>query len=212
LSRPYVLLSAACSVDGYLDDASPRRLVLSDDADWARVARLRASVDAIMVGAQTIRADNPRLVVSAKGGPKKVTVTASGDLDPNARFFTLGVAEKLVYAADPAKVATLTEVATVVAAGDPVDWPWLLDDLFERGVRRLMVEGGGTLHTQLLTAGLVDEIQLAVAPLFVGEATAPRFVGPGAFPPGRMQLADVAKVGDMAVLRYLLGGEGGSGG
>jgi len=206
LSRPYVLLSAACSVDGYLDDASPQRLVLSDDADWARVARLRASVDAIMVGARTIRADNPRLVVRAKGGPKKVTVTATGDLDPNARFFTLGASEKLVYAADPAKVAGLAGVATVVDAGNPVDWPWLLDDLFERGVRRLMVEGGGTLHTQLLTAGLVDEIQLAVAPLFVGDATAPRFVGPGAFPQGRMQLVDVAKVGDMAVLRYLLGG------
>jgi 5-amino-6-(5-phosphoribosylamino)uracil reductase len=205
LSRPYVLLSAACSVDGYLDDASPQRLVLSDDADWARVARLRASVDAIMVGAQTIRADNPRLVVSAKGGPKKVTVTASGDLDPSARFFTLGTAEKLVYAADPAKVAELTCVATVVGAGSPVDWPWLLDDLFERGVRRLMVEGGGTLHTQLLTAGLADEIQLAVAPIFVGDATAPRFVGAGAFPQERMQLVDVAKVGDMAVLRYLIG-------
>jgi 5-amino-6-(5-phosphoribosylamino)uracil reductase len=204
--RPYVLLSAACSVDGYLDDASPRRLVLSDDADWARVARLRASVDAIMVGAQTIRADDPRLVVRAQGGPKKVTVTASGDLDPNARFFTLGTAEKLVYTADAAKVAALREVATVVGAGAPVDLQWLLDDLFERGVRRLMVEGGGTLHTQLLTAGLVDEIQLAVAPIFVGDAAAPRFVGPGAFPQGRMELVDVAKVGDMAVLRYLLGG------
>jgi riboflavin-specific deaminase-like protein len=196
-------------MDGYLDDASPRRLVLSDDADWARVARLRASVDAIMVGARTIRTDDPRLVVSAKGGPKKVTITASGDLDPEARFFTLGTAEKLVYAADPAKVAALQGVATVVAAGEPVDLRLLLDDLFDRGVRRLMVEGGGTLHTHLLTAGLVDEIQLAVAPLFVGDAAAPRFVGPGAFPQGRMELVDVAKVGDMAVLRYLLGGTDG---
>lgn len=202
--RPYVLLSAACSLDGYLDDASPRRLVLSDDADWARVKRLRASVDAIMVGAQTIRADDPRLVVRARGGPKKVTVTASGRLDPAARFFTLGTSEKLVYTSDGAPVDALRPVATVVPVGDPVDFARLLADLFDRGVRRLMVEGGGTLHTRLLAEGLADELQLAVAPLLVGDPAAPRFVGPGAFPRGRMRLVDVAKVGNMAVSRYLI--------
>lgn len=199
-----MLLSAACSVDGYLDDASPQRLVLSDDADWARVKRLRASVDAIMVGARTIRSDDPRLVVRASGGPKKVTVTASGRLDPAARFFTLGTSEKLVYTPNPSTVDAVRSVATVVPTADPVDFEWLLADLFDRGVRRLMVEGGSTLHTQLLTANLVDEIQLAVAPLFVGDSAASRFVGPGAFPQGRMHLVDVAKVGDMAVLRYLV--------
>src|SRR5262245_31055635 len=93
--RPYTILSCAMSVDGYIDDASPARLVLSNPADLARVTSVRESVDAILVGANTIRRDNPRLVVSTN--PTKVTITSSGDLDPGAQFFTLGPATKLVY-------------------------------------------------------------------------------------------------------------------
>ena len=68
-----------------------------------------------------------------------------------------------------------------------------------------MVEGGGTIHTQFLTAGLADEIQLAVAPFFVGEASAPRFVEPGIFPSDaghRMTLIEVRPIGDVALLRF----------
>ena len=61
--RPYVLLSCATSADGYLDDASPRRLILSGPADLDRVDEVRAGCDAIMVGAQTVRTDNPRLLI-----------------------------------------------------------------------------------------------------------------------------------------------------
>jgi 5-amino-6-(5-phosphoribosylamino)uracil reductase len=98
--RPFVLLSAAMSADGYLDDATPNRLVLSGEADLDRVDELRAACDAILVGAQTVRSDNPRLLVRsaelragrvARGraaSPRKVTITRSGSLDPASRFFT----------------------------------------------------------------------------------------------------------------------------
>ena len=98
--RPFVLLSAAMSADGYLDDATPTRLVLSGEADLERVDELRAASDAILVGAQTVRSDNPRLLVRsaelragrvARGraaSPRKVTITRSGSLDPASRFFT----------------------------------------------------------------------------------------------------------------------------
>ena len=97
--RPYVLLSAAMSADGYIDDASSTRLVLSDETDLDRVDELRAGSDAILVGAQTIRADNPRLLVRSPerrqhrlqlglaASPRRVTITGSGGLDPKARFF-----------------------------------------------------------------------------------------------------------------------------
>ena len=70
-----------------------------------------------------------------------------------------------------------------------------------------MVEGGGTVHTQFLTADLVDELQLVVAPVFVGDARAPRFVDDGPFPftaSHRARLAEVRRVGDAALLRYAL--------
>jgi riboflavin-specific deaminase-like protein len=222
--RPYVLLSAAMSVDGCIDDSSPQRLVLSDDADWDRVDEVRAGVDAILVGAETVRRDNPRLLVrSARrraarlaagrtSDPLKATITASGHLDPAARFFTAGDTGKLVYATTGG-VAGAREavggVSTVVDAGDPLDLPAMLADLRGRGVERLMVEGGTALHTMFLTAGLTDELQLVVAPFFVGEAAAPRFVGPGRFPHDtghRMRLAEARPIGDLVLLRYLLDG------
>src|SRR5437764_13403619 len=112
--RPYILLSCGMSIDGYLGSASPRRLELSNDADFDRVDSVRASCDAILVGAATVRIDNPRLLVrsrdrrearAARGlppSPIKVTVTERVELDPRADFFTAGEIEKLVYCARPA--------------------------------------------------------------------------------------------------------------
>jgi 5-amino-6-(5-phosphoribosylamino)uracil reductase len=80
-------------------------------------------------------------------------------------------------------------------------------DLAERGVERLMVEGGGTVHTQFLTEDIVDELQLTVAPVFVGDSEAPRFVRDGSFPwnpSRRAELVDVRKLGDVVLLRYAL--------
>jgi 5-amino-6-(5-phosphoribosylamino)uracil reductase len=220
--RPYTLLSCSMSIDGYIDDAAEERLLLSNEADLDRVDAVRASCDAILVGAATVRNDNPRLLVRseerrtdrvARGlppSPAKVTVTSRAKLDEQARFFTSGEPEKLVYCAgetvDQAR-EQLGTVATVVAGGQPVDMAWLSEDLHARGVRRLMVEGGGIVHTQFLTGDLADELQLTVAPFFVGDTGAPRFVDEGRFPwhPGRRaRLAEVRPVGDMVLLRYAL--------
>ncbi|GAB3426258.1 RibD family protein [Flindersiella endophytica] len=218
-ARPYVVLSAAMSIDGYLDDKSDQRLLLSNDEDFDRVDEVRSSVDAILVGAGTIRADDPRLLVRspvrrasrvARGlaeNPVKVALTARGELDSQSRFFTTGDGEKLVYvgesALEPAR-ANLGGVATVVAAGDPLDLPAVLADLYARGVRRLMVEGGGRVHTEFLTAGLADELQLVVAPLFVGDPKAPRFVAAGRYPPGRLHLTESRRIGDCVLLSFQL--------
>ncbi|GAA3338150.1 hypothetical protein GCM10020358_17180 [Amorphoplanes nipponensis] len=222
LDRPYVLLSCGMSIDGYVDSPSDERLLLSNDADFDRVDEVRAGCDAILVGATTVRVDNPRLLIRDENrrrdrlgrglppDPVKVTVTTSCDLDPAARFFTLGDADKLVYCASsalPGAEERLGKVATVVDGGEPVDLHRVLADLAARGVGRLMVEGGGTIHTGFLTAGLADELQLVVAPFFVGDSRAPRFVGDGVFPWGperRAQLTEVRQIGDVVLLRYAL--------
>lgn len=220
--RPYVTLSCAMSVDGHIDDLSDQRLLLSNDEDFDRVDRVRAENDAILVGANTLRCDNPRLLVrsqqrqndrTARGlppHPLKVTLTDSGDIDADSRFFSTGDTPKLVYASSSVAEdlgKKLSEGATVVDGGQPVDLSFLLIDLHQRGVERLMVEGGGRVHTRFLSEGLADEIHLVIAPFFVGEANAPRFVYPAAMPHGaanRMELAEVRQVGDVVLLRYLL--------
>src|SRR4051812_991638 len=219
--RPYPLLSCSVSLDGYLGDQTPR-LALSNEADFERVDEVRASCDAIMVGATTVRTDNPRLLVRSPArrerrtalglppSPKKITVTERANLDARSNFFTTGEAEKLVYTSSPRVPdarARLGPVATIVDGGRHVRMRRLSEDLADRGVDRLMVEGGGIVHTQFLSNDLVDELQLVVAPFFVGDSRAPRFVTDGRFPwnaERRAKLADVRQIGDVVLLRYAL--------
>ncbi|WP_459707838.1 dihydrofolate reductase family protein [Actinophytocola sp. KF-1] len=191
----YVLLSCAISLDGHLDDNSAERLVLSNAADLDRVDAERAGVDAILVGAGTIRTDNPRLSVrsparraarEAAGKPATPlkVVLSNGDLPADAAF-----------RADGESLVTHGSVAEVLAR------------LEERGVERLMVEGGGRVLTEFLTAGAADELQLVIAPFFVGDASAPRFVHGGRFPwskDHRATLASVERIGNLVLHRYLL--------
>ncbi|MFD6155503.1 dihydrofolate reductase family protein [Nocardia sp. NPDC060256] len=220
VTRPHVLLSVAVSVDGYIDDASGDRLRLSDAADFDRVDQVRADSDAILIGAETLRRDNPRLLVDsaerraariAAGKPEfplKITVTAGGELDPELRFWHHG-GDKLVYTTEAGAkrlADSLSGLAEVVSLGTELDFGVLLDELGRRGIARLMVEGGTRIHTTFLAADLADELHLAVAPLLVGDPAAPRFLDAASFPGTphrRMRLADVSQVGDIAVLRYL---------
>ena len=219
--RPYTLLSCCVSIDGYIGNAASR-LLLSNDADFDRVDGVRASCDAILVGAETVRIDNPRLLVRSEErreertgrglpeSPIKVTVTRRAELDARADFFSVGDSQKIVYCASPGIAGArdrLGRVATVVDAGDNVEMRALSADLATRGVERLMVEGGGNVHTQFLTDDIVDELQLTVAPVFVGDSDAVRFVRDGVFPwniTRRAELVDVQKLGDVVLLRYAL--------
>jgi len=220
---PYTVLSCAVSLDGCLDDTSAERLVLSNRADLDRVDAVRASCDAILVGAGTVRADDPRLAVRhparraqrvARGRPptpRTVTLTRHPALDRRATIFAAGEGDPLVYAATAVVAETrqrLGDAATVVDAGDRPEVSWVSADLHGRGVRRLMVEGGQDVLRQFLDAGVADELQLVVAPVFVGDPTAPRLLGPGRSPGAgsgrRADLVEVRQVEDVVLLRYAL--------
>ncbi|MEU0408193.1 dihydrofolate reductase family protein [Streptomyces griseorubiginosus] len=216
MPHPHVLLSAAVSLDGYLDDTGPDRLLLSSPADFDRVDEVRASVDAILIGAGTIRADNPRLLVNSEARraarvaagkppyPLKVTVSGSGELDPAANFWHTG-GEKVLYTTDKGaeRAGELGLAADVVPLGPALDWRRLLEHLRSvYGVERLMVEGGGRIHTQLLQEGLADEVQLVLAPLFVGDPHAPRLFGPGGYQSGRLRLVETRRIEDVVLMRY----------
>jgi 5-amino-6-(5-phosphoribosylamino)uracil reductase len=219
MERPYVIVSAAMSLDGFLDDASPERLVLSNAADFDRVDAVRAGVDAIAVGAGTVRADDPRLQVRSperrearlaagrSASPLRVVFSPSGGLDPAARLFT-GGDRVVVYTSEAGAQACPLgpDAAEVVATGErEVDLAAALADLARRGARRLLVEGGGVVHTAFLAADLVDEMQLAVAPFLLGERGGARFVHPAVFPqsPERpLRLVETRAIGAIALLVY----------
>jgi len=228
-ARPHTILSCAVSLDGCLDDATANRLILSGPDDLDEVDELRSRSDAILVGAGTIRADNPRLRVRDHGRvaareaagksahPLRVTVTSSGQLNPGASFFA-SPGMPLVYC--PARAtAKLTEKlgnkAMVIEAGQELTLAAVLADLYEeRGVTTLLVEGGARILRDLLAADLADELRLAIAPFFIGDEAAPRFAMPAHYPHGPgapVTLADVRRLGDLVVLHYRLSSPAGNG-
>lgn len=220
--RPYTLLSCAVSLDGHLDDASRDRLILSGPEDLDEVDELRAAVDAILVGAGTVRADNPRLLVrdpartaarAAAGRPPqplRVTLTATGGLDPAARFFA-GPGIPVVYCASAAAAAlrrNLQEKATVIDLGAELSLGAVLEDLHqERAVATVLIEGGSGILRDALAGELADELRLAIAPLFVADPTAPRFAAGASYPrpcASPVALMALRRIGGMAVHQYRL--------
>lgn len=168
---PYVLIKCAMTRDGYLDDISDKRLILSNKKDFAEVEKIRESCDAILIGAETIRKDNPRLVLKSGKKLTKVTITYSGNLDSKSKFFTMGDSEKIVYTTTEVAEKLKKEIpnATITSFDAPIKLRPILEDLYERGVRRLLVEGGSTIITEFLNENLVDELQISIAPITLGD-------------------------------------------
>lgn len=181
-----VTLSAAVTADGYLDDDSPRRLIISTPGDWEAVYRLRAAHDAILAGAETLRRDDPSLLIRdsavrecrLRAGLKpdiaKVTLTRSGNLRPTLRFFTAGDAARYVFA--PHEIHELQPVAEVISTEDIITAKYIVTELEKRGVERLLVEGGAHTLRMFLDEGMADTLRLAVNPrLRLGERGGARF-------------------------------------
>ncbi len=202
-----------------MDDTSPERLLLSNAKDFDRVDEVRAGVDAILIGATNNASGQPPSAgqfCRSSGRPRRPWPAGvppesehhrTGDLDPSLKFWHHG-GQKLVFTVDTALEklrAQLGGLADVVSTGAIFSWEAALDELGQRGVRRLMVEGGATVHTQLMAAGLADELHLAIAPLLVGQKDAPKFLGPADYPGGstaRMRLLEARVIGDVVLLRY----------
>ena len=221
LKRPFTLMKAALSLDGFLDDLSDNRLILSSPEDRDAVDLLKSTFDAILVGAETVRKDNPSLLIRSeiyrkkrleKGLPEhpvKVTLTMTGNLDPASRFFQEGSNEKWVYCPESIQSslqARLGDVSHVIGlARDSVQPEVLLEDLKKRGISSLLIEGGTEIHSLFLKRNLIDAIRIAIAPFFVGEQGAPRLIGSGKFPyhkDNRMKLSRVETLGDIVVAHY----------
>jgi 2,5-diamino-6-(ribosylamino)-4(3H)-pyrimidinone 5'-phosphate reductase len=197
LNRPYILINVAMTADGKLDTVERQGAPISSPRDKARVDRLRAAADAVMVGGRTLLSENPRLTVKgaelraarvAAGhaeNPAKIAVVSRPDLHPDSPFLTAGPARRILFTtaqAATAQVAGLRAqgVEVYVQGTTRVDLPAALQTLTDLGIRRLLVEGGGTLNFELLRLGLVDEVQIYLAPLIFGGASAPTLAaGPG---------------------------------
>ena len=184
--RPWMLINMVTTLDGAttVDGVSG---VLGGDADHAVFSAIRAVADVIIAGAATVRAEGygPPRTPSARQAeriargqapfPRIAVVTRSLDLDPTTPMFTEAVERPLVYtveSADSTRRAALAEVAEVVTVGtDDVDMTAMAEHLYGIGARTVLVEGGPVINGQFLDAGLVDELNLTLAPVMAGGAS-----------------------------------------
>jgi riboflavin-specific deaminase-like protein len=215
--RPWVALGMVSSIDGAAT-VGGETAALGGSADHHAFRALRGACDAILVGAGTVRIEGygPAAGTPARRrdredrglapAPRLVIVSGSLDLDPRARAFSDPAHPPLVVthaAAPAAQVAALSNVAEVVTCGETeVDVLGLLRALEERGLRRILCEGGPSLNGVLLEADVVDELFLTIAPVLLA-GSAPRIAhGPRAFAPRRMRLAELREHEGELLLRY----------
>jgi riboflavin-specific deaminase-like protein len=186
--RPHVVINVAATLDGKIDTFERHGAAISSESDRARVDVLRAGVDAIMVGGRTLLGEDPRLVVRsaelraervARGWPENPAkigiVSRLSELRSDARFLTTGPARIIIFTArGGAQSTTFGPRVEIFSSDTPrVDLGSAMATLYELGLRRVLVEGGGSLNFNLLRLGLVDEVQMYLAPLIFGGASAP---------------------------------------
>ena len=208
-----VWVNCACSLDGRLAFAGGERARLSSAEDLARVHRIRAGAEGILVGVGTVLKDDPSLRVHweelgrAKGrDPTRVIVDGSGRTPAGARVLD-GSIPTIVATSERARRAYPPHVRTVVVGASRVDLGGLFDRLPELGVRRLLVEGGAEILASVIRGGLFHKLTVYYAPVVIGGSTAPPMVagaetrGPAELTP--LRLADVTRVGEGHVATYL---------
>jgi 2,5-diamino-6-(ribosylamino)-4(3H)-pyrimidinone 5'-phosphate reductase len=216
-----VTVNVAMTLDGKIDTVARKGTKISSAEDWERVDRLRAAHDAILVGGNTLLAEDPRLTVKSEAlradriarglapVPAKVGIVSQSALSANSQFLTDGGGEVFVFTTErtsAGQIALLRDAsAQVFVLGKTrVNLPAVFDVLAAHGIRSVLVEGGGRMIAALLAAGLVDEIHVYIAPLIFGGATAPTLAdGEGGLAGIKLALLDVGRLQDGGVLtRY----------
>ena len=219
MMRPYVILNAAMTLDGKIATRTGSSNI-SGKEDLERVHELRKECDAIMVGIGTVLADDPRLTVhkiDAKSEDNPVRVVVDSKCrTPIAARITNKDARTIIAGANEYKYDFIVTdryetfkkrgVDFFFSGDKRVDLSLLMSYLHEEGIEKLMLEGGATLNFSMITAGLIDEIRICVAPMVVGGANAKTFFDGEGFDlmddAVRLELTDSYTLGKDLILTY----------
>ncbi|RLI79948.1 2,5-diamino-6-(ribosylamino)-4(3H)-pyrimidinone 5'-phosphate reductase [Archaeoglobales archaeon] len=208
--RPFIFVNIAASIDGKISNEDRVQLRISSPKDLERVDKLRASADAIMVGIGTVLSDNPSLTVKSRElreerrrqgkdeNPIRVVTDSKCKIQINAKV--LDSQAKTIIAvsksASKNRIREVSERAEIVVFGDDlVDLKSLMEYLYLKGVKTIMVEGGGTLISSLLREKLIDEIYIYYGPIIIGGSKAPTICNGQSFnPPIKVELLSVERM------------------
>ena len=171
LSQPDLVLGQlGQSLDGRIATESGASHFVTGPQDLKRLHRLRALVDAVVVGANTVDEDNPQLTVRRVEGdnPVRVVLDPNRRLDPSRGVFNDNGARTIVVHQGPTHTVTDDEIVVPAGVDDGLDLTVLLAALRAQGLRRILVEGGGVTVSRFLAAGLLDRLHITVAPMLIG--------------------------------------------
>ena len=215
VSRPYIILSAAISIDGKIATRTGDSK-LSSKQDCIRLHKLRSKVDAILVGKNTVMHDDPMLTVRHIRGknPTRIILDSKGEISFNSKILqtstqipTIIAASKRITTSSLQKLSKFP-VDVIVTGSDPVNLKSLLKQLSKRKITTVLVEGGGTIHWEFIRQNLFDELTVTISPFLIGGgADAVSFVAGYGFDKisksPNLQLASVKRLKNHLVLNYL---------
>lgn len=177
IERPYIILSAAMTIDGKIASKTgdPE---LSDKQDWKEVHKLRTQVDGIIVGKNTIMKDNPKLHIKfyEHKGYNRIVVDSNLSIPIDSKVITFQpqIYPTIICTTENASSNKIKDFESkgvkILRSGksNKVDIPSLMPLFYKLGMRKILLEGGGTLNWSFIKEDLIDEIRVTIAPWMIG--------------------------------------------
>jgi len=221
MGSQYIFVNMAVTLDGKIAAAGREPFSLGSEADRKEMDRLRAEADIVLWGGETLRATrssarirNPELTAArASSGrppqPANGVITLSGNIPPSAKWFDAQDVRRFIFTGDQgapaAEAAARGRAEVVVLGGREVTASALLAALAKRGMERVLLEGGGSVHWMFAREGLLDALHVTLTPWLAGGTAAPTLLDGEGFPSGsflRLRLEEVRREGEEIFLRY----------
>lgn len=210
----YIILSAAISIDGkiatYAGDSK-----LSSQMDLIRLHKLRSKVDAILIGKNTVQRDNPLLTVRFSKGknPIRIILDSQGNISKKSKIIqsckqipTIIAVSKNISQKNLKYLKELP-LDVIIAGQTSINIKSLMKKLEDRGIKQILVEGGGTVHWEFIKNNLFNEIILTISPCVIGGINAVSFIQGKGFEKiaksPKLELKSVKRLANHLVLRYI---------
>jgi len=221
LRRPHLTAILATSLDGKIADRRGAAARFGSANDKAHLEQQVAQVDAVLIGAGTLRAYGSSVRITSQAllterqhagkpaQPIHIACSASGNLEPDWLFFRQSISRWLLTTEEGCDrwqgTPYFEQLLVSELAQGQFQWPLILQQLWNQGIHRLAVLGGGTLVGSLLAANLLDEIWLTLCPLVFGHQSAPTLVEEVSYLEAtapRFKLLEVRAIADEVFLHY----------
>ncbi len=214
MNRPYVIVNCAMSADGKIALPTRKQLRISSDEDIARMYKLRNECDAVLVGIETVLSDDPKLTVNAKyvtnpKQPLRVVLDSKCRIPEGSLVLNTAAKTLIITALGNRKNISGNHVEIVECKSDDegrLDLNYTLNLLYQKGINKLLVEGGGTVIWSFLKNRLVDELFIYIGPCIVGGKTSPTMAdGLGSKNESELiylKILDIDRLGDGILTHY----------